>query len=74
MPAPTALNSLLNEDGPMKAATARQDVSIDGREGCVYEWNTGTMSVVFPPEGWSFDPARSKRVAAPYKSAVDING
>jgi hypothetical protein len=74
MPAPPPLNILFSKDPIMKAATARQDVSIDGRDGCVYEWNTGTMSVVFPPEGWSFDPARSKRVVAPYKSTVDIDG
>jgi hypothetical protein len=74
MPIFTALNGLLVKDDTMKAATARQDVSIDGREGCVYAWNTGTMSVIFPPEGWSFDPTRSKHIAAPYKSTADIDG
>lgn len=74
MPALTELHSLFDKDVTMKAATARQDVSIDGREGCVYEWNTGTMSVVFPPEGWSFNPAQSKKIAMPYKSADEIDG
>lgn len=48
-----------------KRAKAFQQVVHEGREGWLYEWNTGAISLVFPPESFCFDVRKSRPLGVP---------
>lgn len=70
MPNPNKIKSSSPQDDSIRRrARAFQRVERNGRVGWLYEWNTGAIDIIFPPEDFTFD--RSKAQNLQVRSAIN---
>lgn len=63
MPNPNKIKSSSPQDNSIRRrARAFQRVERNGRVGWLYEWNTGAIDIIFPPEGFTFDRSKAQHL------------
>lgn len=70
MPQPNKIRSSSpSDDSIRRRAKAFQRVERGGRVGWLYEWNTGAIDIIFPPEDFTF--VRSKAQHLQVRPAIN---
>lgn len=65
MPQPNKITSSSSSDDSMRRrAKAFQRVERGGRVGWLYEWNTGAIDIIFPPEDFTFVRSKAQHLQA----------
>ncbi len=63
MPNPNKIKSSSPQDDSIRRrARAFQRVERNGRVGWLYEWNTGAIDIIFPPEDFTFDRSKAQHL------------